>query len=684
MQNENRIIACEELARQRRLSEEPDTRLSRTLLLLRPCKLMRIIVLFSIVAAGAFGQNFDTSNNALLKGDYFIREVLITGQNVSGTINSASSAIGVATFDGAGNYKFAGTGTQGTTGTYGVAANGLLYIQSFVDSTQYAYGGVSGIGPTAFVASATEGTSGDLLVAIPAGSSVTAAALSGSYSAGYVAFPSADVTQVRQASCGFTADGAGHLSNVVVSGAALNLGGNSGIQAISGATYTLTGEGTGTLSLGASSSTQVLSGSLNFYLSADGNIFIAGTPGGYDLIVGARSLTGTASNSSWNNVFFTGALEDTVSGTTHALDAFYGSWNANGQGVSVAHDRYQSLAQPQQVYDYTFDSQSSVQSNGTVAPADIPFQVTLAAGGRVFIATGTQGLYSLLVGFAAPAYSGKGVYLNPLGVVSAANFAPITNPVAPGEIVTLFGSGLSSGTVSAPALPLPTTLGGVQVNINGQAVPLFYVSPGQLTVLVPQAITPQNGIENATFQVVNNGVTSNAVTVYTNYTAPGVFSAGGNGIGPAAAQLANYSLISTSNPATPGSAVVLYAGGLGTVSPGVADGAAAPSSPTAQVTDTDAVFVGEVQENIQFDGLTPGLAGLYQLNVSIAAGTPSGSVFADISTPDAYTSETTLAVAGSASAMSRPAVLKAKRPAKQESVRPGRVRRARPGGSERN
>jgi uncharacterized protein (TIGR03437 family) len=35
------------------------------------------------------------------------------------------------------------------------------------------------------------------------------------------------------------------------------------------------------------------------------------------------------------------------------------------------------------------------------------------------------------------------VYLNPLGVVSAANYAPITNPVAPGEIITLFGSGLA-------------------------------------------------------------------------------------------------------------------------------------------------------------------------------------------------------------------------------------------------
>ena len=182
--------------------------------------------------------------------------------------------------------------------------------------------------------------------------------------------------------------------------------------------------------------------------------------------------------------------------------------------------------------------------------------------------------------------------------------------------------------------------------INGQAAPLFYVTPGQIAALVPQAITPANNVLYATVQVLNNGAKSNSVTVYTNYTAPGVFSAGGNGIGPAAAQLANYSLVTSSNPAPVGSTVVLYATGLGTVSPTVADGAPAPSNPPAAATDTDAVYVGGQQENILFDGLTPGLAGLFQLNTSLVSGTPSGTQFSDIATPDAYASEATLAVGG--------------------------------------
>jgi uncharacterized protein (TIGR03437 family) len=606
-----------------------------------------ILILTAFITVPVFAQNFDTSNNAALHGDYFVREILITGQNNDGTIASASSAIGVATFDGNGNYTFTGAAGRNVTGVYGVGSNGLLFIQSFIDGTQNAYGGLSGVGPYAVVASATGGTSGDILVAIPAGTSVSASALSGNYTAGYVSFPNSDVTQVRQASFNFTADGAGNLSNVKVSGVALNLGGNTVSQTISGATYSLSGEGSGMVNLGATSSSQVLSGSMNFYLSSDGNIFMAGTPGGVDLVVGTRALSGAASNATWNNVYFIAGLEDSVQANSHSLDAFYGSWNANGQGGSIAHQRYQSLAPLEQVYDYTFNSQTTVQSNGTASPADLAYQFTLGAGGQVFIAAGTQGLYSLMIGFAAPQFSGSGVFLNPLGVVNGANYAPITNPIAPGEIITLFGSGLASGVFTA-GLPLPTTLGGVQVNINGQAVPLYYVSPTQITALVPQQVTPDNNVFVATIQVVNNGAMSNSTTVYTNYTAPGVFSADGSGGGPAAAQV-NNAAVSPTNPANVGSTVVFYATGLGTVTPVVADGAAAPSNPPATADDTDLMYIGGQQANLVFDGLAPGFASLFQLNAAIATGTPSGQDFADVSTPDAYSSMATLQVGATGS-----------------------------------
>jgi uncharacterized protein (TIGR03437 family) len=605
---------------------------------------MRLFLLSLAFASVAFCQGFDTSRNSALKGDYFVREVLITGQNIDGTITKSSSAIGVATFDGAGNYKFTGTG-GGPSGAYAVGANGLLYMQSLLDATQQTFGTLAGVGPSAFLASATEGGTADLLVAIPAGSTATAASFKGSYIAGYVSFPGADVTRVRQAAVNLTADGAGNLTNVSVSGTAQDLGGSNVLQAITGASYTLTGSGSGTLNMGAASGTEVLSGSFNFYLSADGSLFFAGTPGGDDFIIGTRAFSGAASNSSWSGIYFTGGLEDSVNGTAHAIDAFYGSWNSNGAAVSVAHDRFNDL-NPSQVFDYTFSSQTPVQQNATASPTDLPYQFTLGAGGSVFIATGNRGLYSLFVGFAAPAYTGTGVYINPLGIVNGASFAPMTNPIAPNEILTIFGNGLAGGTTAASSLPLPTTLGNVQVKINGQACPIFYVTPTQLAVQVPQSISPQNNIFNATVQVFNNGTASNPVTMYTSYTSPGVFATGANGVGPAAAQLTDYSLITASNPARIGSTIFLYASGLGQVSPTVPDGAAAPSNPPATATDSDQVFVAGNQAIIVFNGLTPGLAGLYQLNTTIAPGTPTGTAFSDVSTPDAYTSETTITVAG--------------------------------------
>jgi uncharacterized protein (TIGR03437 family) len=617
----------------------------------------------SIVITAA-AQTADTSGTASLKGDYFIREILISGQNSSsGAITSAASTMGIATFDGAGNYSYKGQGTSTTAagmasaqafnGTYSAGSNGLFQIQSLVDGTQVSFGGVSALGPSAFVASATEGTSVDILVGIPAGANVSAASLKGAYTAGYIDFLNADVTMIREATFGLNADGAGNFGSVAVSGTAVNLGGTATNQTVPGVIYTLSGGGSGVVTFGSAASSQLISGAKTFYISADGNILLGGNPAGYDMMVGIRALTGAASNATSSGEYYIAALEDFVTTgatTAHAIDGLYGSINATGQGTAITHDRLQSFSPTpgQAVFDYTYSSQYSVATNGTFGDGAL-YQYSLGVGGKAFVATGAQGLYSLLVGFGTPQYSGPGVYLNPLGVVNAASFAPITNPIAPNEVIALFGSGLAPSAANAASIPLPTSLAGVQVTVNGVAAPLFSVSPTQIEALVPQAINPAQ-VSYATVKVVNNGVPSNPVTVYTNYTSPGVFSAGGNAVGPAAAQHANFSLISSANPAKIGETVVLYASGLGSVMPAVADGAGAPSNPPSTITDTDVVDFSGTNGTIAFAGLTPGLVGLYQLNAAIATGTSTGAVYVDISTPDAYTSEAIINVAASGGA----------------------------------
>jgi uncharacterized protein (TIGR03437 family) len=300
--------------------------------------------------------------------------------------------------------------------------------------------------------------------------------------------------------------------------------------------------------------------------------------------------------------------------------------------------------------------------------------------------------YSLTLGLGMTKCAGSGVYLCDNGIVNAANFAPITNPIAPNELITLFGTGFTTtATGATPGQPLPTTpLGGVTVTINGIAAPLDYVSPTQIIALVPSSISPDNGIYYATLQVTSNGVTSNPVTVYTSNTAPGVF-ANPTAFGAAAAQhSADFSTITANSPAKIGETIIVYATGLGAVNPPVVpDGALAPGPPNLSVvTDPDlSVDFSNVYAAFPFTcptcfaGLTPTMAGLYQIDVPIPTGT-SGTDYFDVGTTDGYTSEATLsvtaatgsAVAGSESA-AEPAIKKRARAA-MRAKKPGIQARA--------
>ncbi len=632
-----------------------------------------------LFVAAAAGQNPDHSGNASLKGDYFVREVLMTG-DAGGSITAAASVIGVATFDGKGNYTFKGQGTSlasgpsanvSLSGTYSVASNSFLQItslaQTFLDpnpaDADDDFGGLSAIGPSAFVASATEQTNVTMLVGIPAGSNVSNTAFKGAYTAGAIDYPGASITDVREGTFTLNSDGAGNIGNVPVSGAgALLQNGNAQTQTDILVTYALSGEGSGTINFGAATNSQLVSGTKVFYISADGNLVLGGSATGYDMLVGMKALApGTGTNATASGDYFMTALEDEVDptgATTNLLDAYYGSVNALGTGTALFHNRFQSLQLL--VYDYTLDSTLfDLSSSGTVPfGGDTPYSYTFGVNGQAYIGTGDStnaSYYSLTLGLAMPKFSGSGVYLSPNGIVNSANFAPITNPIAPNELITLFGSfgaGLGTG-IGATNLPLPTTLGPVSVTINGVKVPLDYVSAGQIIAQVPSAISPNNNVYYATIVVSNNNVASNPVTVYTSNTAPGVF-ANPVAVGAAAAQHGNYNLISTTNPASINETIIIYTGGLGAVNPPIVpDGGPAIGFPPGNiVTDPNVTvdFDYDYSTNLPFEGATPTTAGLYQIDAVVPAGS-SGADFLDVGTTDGYTSMTTIAVGSGTNAV---------------------------------
>jgi len=279
------------------------------------------------------------------------------------------------------------------------------------------------------------------------------------------------------------------------------------------------------------------------------------------------------------------------------------------------------------------------------------------------------------VAMPAPSLSGSGVYLNPLGVVNAASFAPFTAGLSPREYLTLFGTGLAAAPVAAPSLPFPTTLGNVKVLIDNVAAPLSYVSPTQINLLVPAGI-PETAGSIVQIQVVNGTSTSNTVTDFVYQSTAGVFSDSANGLGYAAAlHNADFSLVTTSNPAQAGETVDIFLTGLGDVFPSPPDGVAGPSPPAQQLsktTVTPTAAIGGTAATVAFAGLAPGLAG-YQIDLTVPSGLTAGDNFLEVDGVDSSTVETLISVSDPSAAV-KPAAMPRGRLRKRRSGRAASAR----------
>ncbi|HEX4136397.1 MAG TPA: hypothetical protein VHY84_17415 [Bryobacteraceae bacterium] len=136
------------------------------------------------------------------------------------------------------------------------------------------------------------------------------------------------------------------------------------------------------------------------------------------------------------------------------------------------------------------------------------------------------------------------------------------------------------------------------------------VSPGQINLQIPY----ETAAGAATVTVSANGQTSSSFQFLVTATAVGIF---GYDAGHGIVQNADYSLNAEANPAASGSTVVVYLTGIGVPTVSVADGAAAPSSPLAQAQGAVSAAIGGANAPVLFIGLTPGLVGLGQANITL-------------------------------------------------------------------
>lgn len=213
------------------------------------------------------------------------------------------------------------------------------------------------------------------------------------------------------------------------------------------------------------------------------------------------------------------------------------------------------------------------------------------------------------------------------GVVNAAS--ELGGPVAPGEIVAIYGTGLGPAALAnfqiSPFGFFESYTGNTSVTFDGIPAALIYSSGGQTAAIVPYSVAGQTSTQMV---IAYQGVSSAPVTLPVAPTAPGLFSANISGTGNGAIGNFDASINSPANPAARGSVIVLYGSGEGQTTPAGVDGRIALSVYPKPVLPVKVTIGGiDATAGIQYAGAAPTLvAGVFQIDVTVPANVPPGAV----------------------------------------------------------
>jgi uncharacterized protein (TIGR03437 family) len=203
----------------------------------------------------------------------------------------------------------------------------------------------------------------------------------------------------------------------------------------------------------------------------------------------------------------------------------------------------------------------------------------------------------------------------------------VGSQLAPGEIISIKGSGLGPGTPVSFTLNSLTNpmLAGVQVTFNGFSGTLLYVSSTQINVIVPYEVA---GLGTTNIVVMYQGASSAAIVQPVGIASLGLFTNNATGSGQASVLNQNYSYNTPSTPAAQGSYIAVYATGGGQTNPASTDGEVSPQAvlPLALASSVTATIGGK-PATIFYAGAAPGLVtGVVQFNIQVPTGVTGSAV----------------------------------------------------------
>lgn len=248
----------------------------------------------------------------------------------------------------------------------------------------------------------------------------------------------------------------------------------------------------------------------------------------------------------------------------------------------------------------------TVPTNGAT-PSASAYKEFLAPGpgtAKVTVAGGAQQqAITLAAGYTTAVTLKTGPFVSRV-LPAAAVVSPLA--IAPGTFTAIYGTGFAATSTTATTAPFPTTLGGVQVLVNGTAIPLYFVSANQIDAVLPLSLS---GLATVTVTAASG---QSSVRVLVVPAVPAIFTQDSSGSGAASALNAvTGALVTSSAPLKGGDYVSLYLTGLG----------AKTATNGFQVANIQPVVtIGGQPCVVQYAGATPIYAGLDQINCQVPSG----------------------------------------------------------------